>query len=105
MTLLEQIALFLMTIHPTITGWCELRALPSLARLFVRVGDVEAVAAFLARHRHENVYAGVATRRTPTVGTLANCAELWTLFWRRGFQDHTKPPSATALPAFPCPRA
>jgi hypothetical protein len=76
----DALAIFLGVIHPTDTGYCELRALPSKTRVFVPVGDIDAVQRFVDAHAHENVYVGVATRRTPTTGGLTNCAELWTLF-------------------------
>src|SRR5687768_7339661 len=99
----DALATFLDTIHPTHVGYCELRALPSTAQVFARVGDVETVAAFLDAHQHENTYCGVATRRSPAKGTLENCAELWTLFVDLDFKTLAEPTARDRLAAFPLP--
>jgi hypothetical protein len=99
----KTLALFLRTIHPTDTRWCELRALPSRARTFVPVGDVDGVAAFCIDHLDENVYVGVATRRTTENGTAANCAELWTGFVDLDFKSVDETTAREHLARFPLP--
>ena len=67
--------------QPDGVGFTELRALPSKARSFARIGDVDTVAEFVFTHRHEHCYLGVATRRSRANGTLVNCdtfSVLWT---------------------------
>jgi hypothetical protein len=94
---------FLHALHPTETGFHELRALPSKAQAFVPVGDVAGVTAFLDTYTHENVYIGVATRRTATTGKLENCAELWNLFVDLDFKTVAEPDARARLAVFPLP--
>ena len=49
-------------------GLIELRALPSKARIFFRLGDVMQLSQFVENHLHENVYVGVASRKDSSSG-------------------------------------
>lgn len=103
MTDRDRLAIFLRTLHPTDEGFCELRALPSKTRIFVPVNDVDAVATFLARHTAENCYVGVASRRAPTNGTLANCLDLHVLFVDLDFKQVEAVAARERLARFPLP--
>jgi hypothetical protein len=98
---IDFLATFLRAIHPTDVGWCELRALPSRDRIFVPVGDVAAVADFCTIHLDENVYVGVATRRTRDNGTAENCGELWCAFIDIDFKGVDETTARRRLAEFP----
>lgn len=71
---------FLLALFDGCDGTLELRALPSRARTFLRLGDLDAVHAFMRARAHENIYVGVATRRDARGGDLAHCLHLPALF-------------------------
>src|SRR5689334_19699104 len=58
----------------------EFRALPSMARTFASVDELDDADAFLADHEHEDKYFGVASRRDASSGRLENCDALGALF-------------------------
>ena len=60
-------------------GYLELRALPSSRRQFVAALDLARIHTFTS-HANENVYFGVALRRTMIDGTAENCLSLPALF-------------------------
>lgn len=96
-------ATFLSAVIPG--GLVELRALPSKAQAFYAVSDTDAISAFMARHRHENIYFGVAARRDSTSGKAENCASLSVLFADidfKAFQDG-EAGARQALARFPLP--
>src|SRR5437867_7785450 len=64
---------------PEARGFIELRALPGPIQDFVRPDDVDGIKRFLRTNRDKNIFFGVATRRKRGDGSLANCADLWTL--------------------------
>jgi hypothetical protein len=104
MTPHEELVTYLEAVHPPASaGFTELRALPSRARTFVAVGDVVGVETFMAAHVNENVYTGVATRRTRASGALENCGELWTLFVDLDFKTVAEADARARLEAFPLP--
>ncbi len=62
-------------------GYLELRALPSRARQFARVGDFESLRAFVARYRDtDNLYFAVTSRKDASSGRTENCQRLGALF-------------------------
>jgi len=61
-------------------GLVELRALPSLARCFSTIGDTERRLAFAKQHQKQNLYWGVAARKSDENGTEANCQHLAALY-------------------------
>jgi len=61
-------------------GLVELRALPSLARGFSTIGDTERRLAFAKQHQKQNLYWGVAARKSDENGTEANCQHLAALY-------------------------
>ncbi len=71
---------FLTALHQGCEGLCELRALPSQARTFVRLGDEGAAAQFATTRASENVYVAIATRKDKSSGALINCQHLGALF-------------------------
>ncbi len=60
-------------------GLVELRALPSTARQFFNRTDFDGMATFCQGHA-EDLYFGVATRKSDRDGSLENCAQLPALF-------------------------
>lgn len=72
---------FIRALFPSRTeGLLELRSVPSRARVFVEPHDFHAIRQFISRHQHENVFYGVATRRTRGDGSLSNCLDVWSLW-------------------------
>jgi replicative DNA helicase len=72
---------FVQTLYPSQSeGLLELRGVPSRARVFVEPHDFPGIRQFISRHQHENVFYGVATRRTAGDGSLSNCLDVWTLW-------------------------
>lgn len=106
MTPPDPLAAFLRTLHPTDTGWCDLRAITPaghVSQTFIPVGDVETVAMFLDAHRAGHCYIGVATRRDRSGGALEHCAELWTLFIDLDFNTISEADARARLATFPVP--
>ena len=68
-------------------GLVELRALPSTERQFLEIDDVAGMEGFLADHRHENCFNGIATRRSTASGKLENCLHLPALWADIDFKD------------------
>ena len=71
-------------------GLVEFRALPSATRRFFEFDDLAGMTAFCRTRCDENLYVGVATRRTPQNGTLENCQHLPALFVDVDFKDVPK---------------
>lgn len=84
-----------------LAGVNEFRALPRAERTFCEVGDEAAIAAFLAAHRWENLYFGVATRVDATGGALSNCLALPALFVDLDFKISSEAESRQRLASFP----
>jgi hypothetical protein len=101
----EKRAAFLLALHEGCEGLCELRALPSAARLFVPLGDAERVDAFAARYATEDLHVAVATRRDASSGTLENCRHLGALFVDIDFKGTPEPAARAALERFLFPAA
>lgn len=100
------LASFLSVLFPTVDGYIEARALPSRARVFVPAADpAEALAGFLHAHASENLFVGMATRRTPSNGTAENCFELWTLYIDIDFTHVAEAVALERLARFPVPAA
>jgi hypothetical protein len=78
-------------------GFIEFRALPSKARTFVRPGDLRAIEAFITDHSAENIFFGVATRRTQENGDLRNCASLSALWVDLDFKAMPEPEARDRL--------
>src|SRR5262249_36985852 len=94
---------FLTALHAGCEGLCELRALPSQARTFVRRGDDAAAATFAGAHAAENVYIAIATRKDTTSGTLTNCEHLGALFVDIDFKVTTEADARSQLGRFSLP--
>jgi hypothetical protein len=101
----ERRAAFLLALHDGCEGLCEVRALPSAARLFVPLGDAERVDAFAARYAREDLYVAVATRCDASSGTLENCRHLGALFVDIDFKGTPEPAARAALERFLFPAA
>ncbi len=86
---------------PTLGGFIEVRALPSKARAFLPFVAPERMNEFIFGHRSENLYFGVATRRTAANGTLANCGELAALFVDVDFKSTPEAEARQWLADFP----
>jgi hypothetical protein len=72
---------FLGTIYNGLPGFLDLRTLPPIEQAFVPVDDFAGVEQFVKPRRdRRNCYVGVALRRTPGDGSLANCGALPALF-------------------------
>lgn len=82
-------------------GLIELRALPSKSQGFFRRDDTPPINHFLHLHSSENVYFGVATRREPGGGSLANCVELHLLFCDIDFKNTSETEARSKLERFP----
>ena len=102
---------FLCALFEGCDGMLELRALPSAARKFVPPSAMAAVTRFVQNHRAEDLYYGVALRRSPQAGraprgALVDCVALPALFTdldfkvttpdqaREAFRSHPLTPSA-----------
>lgn len=95
---------FLAALHPHDgPGLIDLRALPSKAQAFIRPGDIEAVERFIRAHADENLYVGVATRKSPDSGKLENCGLLHVLFIDIDFKDISEAEARVLLERFPFP--
>ncbi len=82
-------------------GLLELRTLPEVTQKFVKPDDSSAIRAFLRQHEKQNLYFGVALRKTPEDGTLANCGDLTTLYADLDFKSSSDAEVRAALDHFP----
>ena len=73
--------------HDGCTGLVDFRAFPSKSQQFIALDDFAGMAAFVRAHRDENVFNGIATRKSDESGALPNCAGLPTLFYDIDFKD------------------
>jgi RepB DNA-primase from phage plasmid len=94
---------FLTALHDGCEGVLELRALPSGARTFIRLGDEQGVTRFADAHAMEDVYFAVATRKDASSGTLQNCRHLSALFADVDFKLLPEPEARSRLARFPLP--
>ena len=69
------------------TGRVEFRAFPTKSQKFFARDDFAGMAAFVRGHRDENVFNGIATRKSDESGALPNCGELPALFADIDFKD------------------
>ncbi len=93
---------FLGVVFPQGTeGFIELRALPSHARAFLRPDNVRAVQRFISDHPIENIFFGVAARRTEGDGSLANCGMLRALWVDLDFKALPETEARVRLAHFP----
>ncbi len=84
-------------------GLIEFRALPSKDRTFVAVADMSAAAAQFCQSRcHEDLYFGVATRRSDRDGSLANCQHLGALFVDIDYENISEKDARVRLDRCPC---
>lgn len=83
-------------------GWIELRALPSLARTFVKPGDIAGIQRFVQHHWDEDCYFGVASRKDSTSGRLENCSVVRAVFADIDFKTYSSEDAAIrAIESFP----
>jgi putative DNA primase/helicase len=92
---------FITALYPFVDGdsLIELRALPSKKQLFIQRNDSASLQAF--QRLAQNVYFGVATRRTAENGTAENLAALTTLFTDIDFKQIAEADARQRLQAFP----
>ena len=81
-------------------GYVNVRTLPPVEQTFVPVADVAGLEAFVKPRRDRNCYFGVATRRTPHDGSLANCGMLPALFADVDFKDSSEEEARERLSKF-----
>jgi len=84
-------------------GLIELRGLPSATRTFVTVDDCEAVEAFAADHRNENVYIGIASRKDAAGGGVKQCVELHAIWIDVDYKTTAEAEAREKVAAFPLP--
>jgi len=72
-------------------------------RLFAALEDADTIRAFWVKHKADNLYWGIATRRDDRDGTLANCLHLPALFADLDFKLSSEAAIRAALAAFPLP--
>ena len=92
---------FLYTLYEGCDGFIELRALPSRARTFVALGDLETARTFVREQGRDNLYLGVATRKDESGGELENCRHLPALFVDLDFKTTPEPEARAALARCP----
>jgi hypothetical protein len=93
---------FLAALHsPDSDSVIDLRALPSRRQAFLRPGDIEAIQRFIAANSGQNLYLGVATRKSSGGGSLVNCGELHVLFADIDFETISEPEARAKLERFP----
>jgi len=72
-------------------------------RLFAALEDADTIRAFWVKHKADNLYWGIATRRDDRDGTLANCVHLPALFADLDFKLSSEVAIRATLAAFPLP--
>src|SRR5574337_773327 len=93
---------FLHALHlPDSEGFIDLRALPLKAQAFIRSGDIEAAERFIATNPDQNLYCGVAVRKSAGDGSLANCGELYALYCEIDFKGIPESEARALLERFP----
>lgn len=92
---------FFAALFPDPDGLIELRALPSKARDFFTPCDSEGIERFIRVNAGENLYFGVATRRTRDSGKLENCGLLHVLFVDIDFKGISESEARALLERFP----
>lgn len=82
-------------------GFVELRALPSLAQSFFRPRDLSGISKFVETHRDQNLYFGVASRRTRKSGRSENCYAVRCLYCDIDFKTTPEAEARPRLDRFP----
>lgn len=82
-------------------GLLELRTLPSGTQEFVRPDDSAAISTFLRQHAKQELYFGVALRKSTKDGTLENCGGLPALFCDLDFKSTSEAEVRAKLDRFP----
>lgn len=83
------------------SGLIELRALPSKARGFFTPDDSEGMERFITTNGSQNLYLGIASRRKPGDGSLANCGALYAIFAEADFKVIPESEARAKLERFP----
>ena len=91
---------FFAALFPDPDELIELRSLPSKARDFFTPCDSEGIERFIRENAGENLYFGVATRRTRDSGKLENCGLLQALFVDIDFKVTPEPEARGKLERF-----
>ena len=91
---------FLGAVYNGIEGYANVRTLPPVKQAFFPVTDADAIEAFVKPRLDRNCYIGVAVRRTPGDGSLANCSALPALFADIDFKDSTEERARGRLASF-----
>lgn len=92
---------FFAALFPDPDGLIELRALPSKTRDFFKPHDSEGIERFIRVNAGEDLYFGVATRRTRDSGKRENCSLLHVLFVDIDFKVTPEPEARAKLQRFP----
>ena len=85
------------------TGFIELRALPSRARVFIPADDHASIDSFVAAHPREDIYHGVCGRRMPTNGRAENLSTTRAIWADVDFSTTPARHLRARLGALPCP--
>lgn len=86
---------------PDAEGFIDLRALPSKRQTFIRPSDIEAVQRFIITNGDQDLYFGVATRKSSGDGSLVNCGELYAIFVDIDFKTISEADARATLERFP----
>ena len=92
---------FFSALYHDCDGLVELRALPSAVCRFFAPDDVASMTAFIAEHTHENIFNGIATRRSAAGGSLTNCLYLPALWCDIDFKDTPESDARTRIAKAP----
>lgn len=94
---------FFAALFPDEAGYVDLRALPGGIQRFFSPNDLAGIGQFIKTHSDKDLYLGIATRKRPGDGALANCAELHALFCDIDFKTIPEAEVRARLNSFPLP--
>jgi len=102
--LVGQLRSFLKALFPQIgEEFINFRALPAGAQQFLHPNNLAGILRFLAAHADEDLFFGVATRRSPKDGSLANCDHLFAIWVDIDFKTLSETEARRRLSEFPLP--
>lgn len=84
-------------------GFIEFRVFPGQVRRFLRSAHVRRLETFLRHYQGQNIYFGVAIRRTRRGGTLADCDKVFALWADVDFKESSEAEARRRLEEFPIP--
>lgn len=88
-------------LYQACSGFVELRALPSKQHVFARPENVAAMRRFVQEHKGEQVYFGVATRKSNANGTADNTLHLPAFFCDLDFKTTSEQDARVRLTSSP----